>query len=223
MADLGYLNDQLSFLILTPYKKPANRELTNAEKTYNEAFNAHRVMIEQFFGYMKQRFPIFRCGYRGPIKLLHTLFRLGVALTNKSIERGNLTDREKRDAYLLERRQQKFYEDKPYNYCGNMDDLPEFARRYRVGRVVMNHNRRQEENEECDIANHRRGNRPDFDRRFNAIQARRAEQHQADVDYMAERANIIRRRSVEYENQNRDDLDKRPPQRIRFGIEDMHA
>ncbi|KAL0486466.1 hypothetical protein AKO1_012027 [Acrasis kona] len=97
------------------------------EKRYNEVFNGHRVMIEQFFGFLKLKFPMFRCEYRGPIKHLRTLLYLAVAFTNMSIRRGNHTEREKSDAELFEKREQRHYEDESYQFRGNVENLQNFV------------------------------------------------------------------------------------------------
>jgi hypothetical protein len=43
MGDLGYMKDRLNFLILTPYKKSSDGELTETEKKYNKEFNRKRI------------------------------------------------------------------------------------------------------------------------------------------------------------------------------------
>ncbi|KAL0483126.1 hypothetical protein AKO1_015107, partial [Acrasis kona] len=204
MGDLGYLNDRMLFRILTPYKKPAERELNQMEKRYNEVFNGHRVMIEQFFGFLKLKFPMFRCGYRGPIKHLRTLFCLAVAFTNMSIRRGNHTEREKRDAELFEKREQRHYEDEPYQFRGNVENLPEFRRRQRFGRVVTNRNDRQEEDQLWNLAAHRRGDRERYEAAARNVERNNQERQREDYDYSQERFRVL----LEHRQQIEDEIQR---------------
>ena len=191
MGDLGYMNNRLSFLILTPYKKPTNGELSDRERNYNEQFNSKRVEIEQYFGLLKLKFPIFRCGYRGPLKVLPSLFRLGCVLINRYLLRERNVERERRDAYLLERREQRDFEDVPYE--GNVDRLPEFRRRRRSGRVMTMVTPRQEEDEEWEISSHRRSNIEEYQLRFGRLVQQRADQERNDRQFYDERMPEIAR------------------------------
>jgi hypothetical protein len=162
MGDLGYVNDRLSFLMITPFKKPQNGELTANQERYNKIFNQKRVEIEQFFGLLKLKFPIFRCGYRGPLKHLTTLFRLGIVFVNKTLDRNCFTDEHLRDAYLLEQREKREYEDRPLEKIN--ENWPELQQRERVGRIVVQRTLQQEEDEMWEAAAHRRTDPHGFER-----------------------------------------------------------
>lgn len=191
MGDLGYLNDRLEMLILTPYKKPQNAELSAQQEQYNTIFNGKRVEIEQFFGLLKLRFPIFRCGYRGPIHHLMTLFKLGCVFINKSLDRERLTERELRDAMLFERSLMRCYEDQ--QFVANIPEniLHDFDRRERHGRVVIQYNARQDEDEEWEIANHRRSQNAAYREQYQRLMDRRREREQEERDHVEQRRQQI--------------------------------
>lgn len=185
MGDLGYLNDRLNFLMITPYKKPINGELTEVEKRYNKMFNGKRVQIEQFFGLVKRLFPIFRCGYRGPLECLAPLFRLGCTFVNKSIERGRVTERDLRDAYEEEKRNQRNYEDQPLTE--DPTNFPELGNRRRTGRVVIIPNASQEEEELWSISRGRRSDPERYQLAFSNMMTYRREREEEEIVYHEQR------------------------------------
>jgi hypothetical protein len=63
LADKGYAGDNR---LITPYKKPRNRELSDDEKKYNNAISAHRAIVENAIHILKQ-WAILGTVYRGDI------------------------------------------------------------------------------------------------------------------------------------------------------------
>ncbi len=187
-GDLGYMNNRLNFLILTPYKNPPNGELTARQKRWNTIFNGKRVDIEQFFGLLKLRFPMFRCGYRGPLEYLCVLFRLACALTNKSLDRNRLTDIERRNALMVERQLNREYKDKAFALVGDEANLPEFERRERHGRVVYHYTR---QDEEWEAMSERRSNPALAQAKADRILERRREREQEELAFYEERRLVI--------------------------------
>jgi hypothetical protein len=133
---------------LTLFKKPPNEELSARKKAYNVIFNRKRVDIEQYFGLLKLRFSMFRCGYCGPLKHLLTLFCLACTFTNKSLDRDRLTDINCRNTLMLERSLNREFKDKPFELVGDVAQLPEFERRERRSGVVYCYTPCQNEDEE---------------------------------------------------------------------------
>ena len=96
IGDKGYQCDSEDYII-TPYKGDA-LSLTTSQNAFNEKLGKTRIIIENYFGRLKQRFQIMYEKYRGDKKDYAEVFTLCCALLNfEIVECGHtLRDSDKR-------------------------------------------------------------------------------------------------------------------------------
>lgn len=82
MVDSGYQGLQHVLPCVLPIKKRPNRPLTAAQKLHNRRVARRRVLVENYYGRMKQRHRIVADKYRGERDAYELFFKLCVALTN---------------------------------------------------------------------------------------------------------------------------------------------
>jgi hypothetical protein len=202
MGDLGYLNDRLPVLIITPYKRAANQDLTDAQDRYNKRFNAVRARIEQLFGVLKLHFDSMREGFRGDVEWLPTLFRLALTFTSELIVSNLIQNSEYLEAVALIREEERtYYEDlvRLQQDEGDVaravqpDELPQNYRIEQIGRVRNIVEERQDENEDFEITAHHRSRPQQTERRLQLIQQRRRDGADAYMQAAQEQEQEIRR------------------------------
>ena len=82
MGDKGFQGAQHRMKIVLPHKKPRNRQLTPAQNRVNNNIAGVRVIVENFYGRMVQKFRIMDIRYAYDKQVYPLLFQLCVSLTN---------------------------------------------------------------------------------------------------------------------------------------------
>jgi hypothetical protein len=91
LADKGYIGQVQSGSItcLTPKKKPKNSLLGNSDRRNNRNISGQRVIIENYFGRLKQKFHIMSLRFRTERDDFNVYFETCCALTNFEISSCN--------------------------------------------------------------------------------------------------------------------------------------
>ena len=84
LADKGYISEDYNDILVTPHKGKAYT-LSKSQLADNQIIGKTRVLVENFFGRMKNRYAIIGSLYRGDRENYENIFRLCVALTNFEI------------------------------------------------------------------------------------------------------------------------------------------
>jgi hypothetical protein len=91
MADLGYLGITRTCPgAILPHKRPARGELTSEQNQQNRILSRDRILVGNSFARWKMLFGICHEVFRGEIKLLGTIVRVTLAITNWHIRRHPL-------------------------------------------------------------------------------------------------------------------------------------
>lgn len=88
LADKGYISQEYEGILLTPFKGDP-MYLTRDQNKYNKKLSSARVIVEQFFGRMKNKFCMIREEFRGNREDYYKYFIICAALTNFDIRECN--------------------------------------------------------------------------------------------------------------------------------------
>jgi hypothetical protein len=95
LADKGYsgFTDSQILQLMIPYKKPRNGVLSQAQLAANKKLGSVRVIIENYFDRLSNRFPIMVRRWRFGEQFYPAVFKICCALANYDIlvERGDLS------------------------------------------------------------------------------------------------------------------------------------
>lgn len=84
LADKGYISSEFSDVLITPFKGMPY-DLSPQQNEHNQELASARVVVERFFGRLKNRWDIMKAEYRGNRDEYQNIFKLCVALTNFEI------------------------------------------------------------------------------------------------------------------------------------------
>jgi len=82
MFDLGYMGVDQILPAALPVRRRPHMELTDQEKDFNAHLSSHRIVIENFYGRLKNYWKILGFEYRGDIEFLKDIVFVCVSLTN---------------------------------------------------------------------------------------------------------------------------------------------
>ncbi|KAJ6253568.1 hypothetical protein M0813_12981 [Anaeramoeba flamelloides] len=86
LADKAYIGIQHNCQAIIPIRKPRNRELTENEKSFNKRVSSDRILIENYYARLKNKFKILSYRYRGSITEYKKIFEICCALTNFDVQ-----------------------------------------------------------------------------------------------------------------------------------------